>query len=85
VAENSSENPVASGNRQEIQTSRARPISKLATGFEFAEGICSDSKGNVYFCDSRLRRIYKWSSESRSMTLLADYPWETLVPGLRQK
>src|SRR5258708_30480829 len=34
-------------------------ITKLATGFEFAEGSCSDSKGYVYFCESRMRRIYK--------------------------
>ncbi|HEY9002884.1 MAG TPA: glycosyl hydrolase family 28-related protein [Mucilaginibacter sp.] len=53
-------------------------IQKLATGFEFAEGICSDSKGNVYFCDSRMRRIYKWSADSKRMSLLADYHWEPL-------
>ncbi len=58
--------------------SHSKDIQKLATGFEFAEGICSDSKGNIYFCDSRLRRIYKWSAENKSMSLLADYPWEPL-------
>lgn len=50
----------------------------LATGFEFAEGTCSDSKGNIYFCDSRLRRIYKWSAETHTTTLLTDYHWEPL-------
>ncbi|MDR3711886.1 MAG: glycosyl hydrolase family 28-related protein [Puia sp.] len=54
------------------------PAHRLATGFEFAEGICSDSKGNVYFCDSRLRRIYRWSSQTNTIHLLADYPWEPL-------
>ncbi len=53
-------------------------MQKLATGFEFAEGICSDSKGNIYFCDSRLRRIYKWSADTKSTSLLADYHWEPL-------
>lgn len=53
-------------------------IKKLATGFEMAEGIASDSKGNVYFCDSRFKRIYKWSEETKSTSLLADYPWEPL-------
>lgn len=47
-------------------------------GFEFAEGICSDSKGNVYFSEQRLKRIYKWSAETQKLTLLADYPWEPL-------
>ena len=53
-------------------------IQKIATGFEFAEGICSDSKGNIYFCDSRLKRLYKWSAETQSLHLLADYHWEPL-------
>jgi len=51
---------------------------QLSTGFEFAQSPCSDSKGNIYFCDSRLRRIYKYSSATRQTTLLADYPWQPL-------
>ncbi|MBN1597550.1 MAG: SMP-30/gluconolactonase/LRE family protein [Bacteroidales bacterium] len=59
------------------------PVSKdkvvmLAKGFEFAEGSCSDSKGNVYFCEHRLRRIYKWSVETNSLSLIADFPWKPL-------
>jgi hypothetical protein len=53
-------------------------VQKLATGFELAEGITSDSKGNIYFCDSRLRRIYKYSSDTKSTSLLSDYHWEPL-------
>jgi hypothetical protein len=53
-------------------------VSELATGFEMPEGICHDSKGNVYFCESRLKHIYKWSADTRRITLLADYPWEPL-------
>lgn len=56
-------------------------IKKLAGGFEFAEGICSDSKGNVYFSEQRLKRIYKWSAETESLSLIADYPWEPLSLG----
>ncbi|MCW3118680.1 MAG: gluconolaconase [Chitinophagaceae bacterium] len=51
---------------------------KLASGFELAEGLSKDSKGNIYFCESRLRRIYKWSVDTRSLSLIADYPWEPL-------
>jgi hypothetical protein len=51
---------------------------RLACGFEFAEGICSDSKGNVYFSEQRLRRIYRWSVETRCVELIADFPWEPL-------
>ena len=50
----------------------------LAKGFEFAEGMCNDSKGNIYFCEQRMKRIYKWSAEKNTLTLLADFPWEPL-------
>ena len=62
----------------------ASPI-QLATGFEFAQSVCTDSKGNVYFCESRLRRIYRWSPASRSLSLIADYPWEPLSLACDQK
>ncbi len=51
---------------------------RLATGFEFAEGSCSDSKGNIYFCEQRMKRIYKWDAATRSISLLGDYHWEPL-------
>jgi len=57
---------------------RSGDMTKLASGFEFAEGACADSKGNIYFCESRLRRIYKWDAATRSISLLADYHWEPL-------
>ena len=52
---------------------------KLMTGFNFLTGITSDSRGNVYFCDSRLKKIYKWSAETSSGKLVADYPYQPLV------
>ncbi|HVW95347.1 MAG TPA: glycosyl hydrolase family 28-related protein [Mucilaginibacter sp.] len=54
------------------------PTTRLATGFEFAEGSCADSKGNIYFCEQRMKRIYKWSAESHTISLLADFHWEPL-------
>ncbi|MGI6340521.1 MAG: ThuA domain-containing protein [Bacteroidales bacterium] len=56
-------------------------VMTLARGFEFAEGMCSDSKGNIYFSEQRLKRIYKWSAATASLDLLADYPWEPLSLG----
>lgn len=56
-------------------------VSKLATGFEFANGICHDSKGNIYFCDSRRKRIFKWSAETNSISMVTDIPWEPLSLG----
>ena len=54
------------------------PAVPLARGFEFAQSATSDSHGNIYFCESRMRRIYRWSPATRTTTLLADYPWEPL-------
>ena len=51
-------------------------INKLAEGFEFADGITADSKGNIYFCENRLRKIYKWNAYTQSLSILADYPWK---------
>ncbi|MEI7524474.1 MAG: glycosyl hydrolase family 28-related protein [Mariniphaga sp.] len=61
------------------------PVKTLATGFEFAEGMCTDSKGNVYFAEQRMKRIYKWSAENNSLSLLADFPWEPLSLGCDSK
>jgi hypothetical protein len=57
----------------------------LASGFEFAQSPCSDSKGNIYFCESRMRRIYRWSPATRQTTLIADYPWQPLSLACDQK
>lgn len=67
------------GNSPKNSTLRSpEKVKILARGFEFAEGMCSDSKGNIYFSEQRMKRIYKWSSETNSLDLLADYPWEPL-------
>lgn len=59
-------------------TTKNTPIQTLAKGFEFAIGACSDSKGNVYFGEQRMKRIYKWAAATQSLQLLADFPWEPL-------
>ena len=56
--------------------SRPGAVNKLAEGFEFAAGITADSKGNVYFGENRLKKIYKWDASKQSLSLLADYPWK---------
>ncbi len=48
----------------------------LASGFEFATGAVADSKGNVYFCENRLKKIYKWNADAGTFSLLADYPYK---------
>ena len=38
----------------------------------------ASSKGNIYFCENRLKKIYKWSADTEQITLIADYPWKPL-------
>lgn len=57
---------------------RQAEVEKLATGFEYAEGMARDSKGNIYFSEQRMRRIYKWDAETERLSLVADFPWQPL-------
>ena len=57
---------------------RAAKAEKLAGGFEFIDAVCRDSKGNIYFSDSRWKRIYKWSVESDSLRLITDIHYKPL-------
>ncbi len=51
-------------------------VTRLASGFDFALGLTSDSEGNIYFCETKKRRIYKWSAETHTVSLLADFPFQ---------
>ena len=57
-------------------------VRKLTGGFEFLEGLARDSKGNVYFSEQRMRRIYKWDPALRHASLVADLPWQVLSLGV---
>ncbi len=64
--------------RQTPLSTQVGKIEKLATGFEYAEGMTRDSKGNIYFSEQRMRRIYKWDVEKEKLSLIADFPWQPL-------
>lgn len=68
--------------RQEPFTTETGKVQRLAKGFEFAEGIARDSKGNIYFSEQRFRRIYRWSSETNTLSLVSDFPWEPMSLGV---
>lgn len=57
-------------------------VEQLASGFEFAEGITRDSKGNIYFSEQRMRRIYKWDIAKNALSLVTDLPWEPMSLGV---
>jgi len=54
-------------------------VERLVSGFDFGTGITSDSKGNIYFCETLKKRIYKWSSETNIASIIADYPRQPFV------
>jgi hypothetical protein len=60
-------------------------VQLLAKGFEFAIGLCRDSKANLYFAEQRKKRIYKWSAATATIQLVADFPWEPLSLGCDSK
>ena len=68
--------------RREPLTNETCKVQQLARGFEFAEGIARDSKGNIYFSEQRFRRIYRWSAETNTLSLVSDFPWEPLSLGM---
>ena len=51
-------------------------VERIGFGYEFATGAVSDSKGNVYFCENQQKRIYRWSAESNTLSVFADYPYK---------
>jgi hypothetical protein len=68
-------------NNKQIAAVAKNEVYQLAKGFEFADGICKDSKGNIYFSETRQKKIYKWSVLTQSLSLVADFPWEPLSLG----
>ncbi len=72
-----------SGKKPESQPARESPIfaagakvEKLVGGFNNIDGATVDATGNVYFVDARFQRIYRWSAESRDLTIVRDNPLE---------
>lgn len=57
---------------------RAGEAVEIGDNYQFATGAATDSKGNVYFCEGNMRKIYKWDAETEALTLLADYPYRPL-------
>lgn len=51
----------------------------IASGFEFIDGLAKDSRGNIYFCESRMRRIYKLDAANGQVTSIADFPWNAVA------
>lgn len=59
-------------NRHENPNSVAE---RLGFGYAFATGAVSDSRGNVYFCENQRKRVYRWSAETNTVSIYADYPY----------
>lgn len=52
---------------------------KMLTGFEFVDGLARDSKGNLYFCEQRMRRIYKLSGQTGKVTMIGASPYSIVA------
>lgn len=60
-------------------TGQPGKVEKLVSGFYFMTGATSDSRGNVYFCETLTKRIYKYSAETNTVSIIADYPFRPFV------
>ena len=60
----------------------ARPLfgkaRRIATGFQFAEGLATDGEGNAYFLECLQRRIYRYSPVTGKMNLVTDLPYKPM-------
>jgi len=55
-------------------TLKKAEIERCYTGFRFADGGVTDSKGNFYFVDSLDKRVYKIDGESLSLSVVLESP-----------
>ena len=53
----------------------------VVSGFELASGAAADSEGNVYFCENRMRKIYRWDASTGKVTFVSDFPWKPFALG----
>jgi sugar lactone lactonase YvrE len=49
-------------------------VEKLSTGFYNLYGGAVDAAGRLYFVDARWHRIYRWSPETKDLTIVRDHP-----------
>lgn len=66
-------------NRQYSLNNEIGKAEIIVTGFEFIDGLTKDSQGNIYFCEYRMRRIYKLDIKSGQVTSIADFPWNAVA------
>jgi len=66
-------------NRKYPLSGESGKVELVVGGFEFIDGLTQDSQGNIYFCEQRMRRIYKLDSKSKKVTSIADFPWSAVA------
>jgi sugar lactone lactonase YvrE len=49
-------------------------VEKLATGFFNISGAAVDAAGRLYFVDTRWHRIYRWTPETKKLSIVRDNP-----------
>jgi len=49
-------------------------VEKLATGFDNISGAAADAAGRLYFVDSRWHRIYRFTPETKKLSVVRDNP-----------
>lgn len=50
----------------------------LCEGLDYVDSLCADSRGDLYLCDSRLRRIYRWDHLRARLCFVCALPFRPL-------
>lgn len=54
-------------------------LKKLATGFSNASSLTTDDKGNIFFSDAAMHKIYRWNSAERKAEVIGEIPGQPMV------
>jgi sugar lactone lactonase YvrE len=61
-----------------LVAARGANLEKLADGFFNISGGAVGPQGDFYFVDAHWRRIYRWDTSSRYLSIVSDYPLEPI-------
>jgi hypothetical protein len=53
-------------------------VKKVIDNLDSVDAMCKDSKGNIYICDSRLKRIYRWNIKENQLQFITSMNYRPL-------
>jgi len=63
---------------------RDAKLEKLAGGFNNASGLTTDKKGNLFFTDGTMHRIYRWNENAKKADPIGEIEGRPMVMGFKE-